>query len=157
MAVGGVIAVVPEMHKTVVDIHQWMSSEAFATAWALAQAAPGPGVIVVTLIGWHVAGAVGAIVATVAVCTPSFVITYGISRLWSRYSHHEWYKVFERGIVPITVGLILSGGVVLTTAAASSWATYGVVAATVAFGLLSRASPLIALAAAAVIGLLGLL
>jgi chromate transporter len=78
IAVGGAITVLPEMHRSVVEVHGWMSGAQFAELFALAQAAPGPNILVVSLIGWKVAGMAGAVVATAAVCGPSCVLTFAV-------------------------------------------------------------------------------
>lgn len=155
MSIGGIIAVVPEMHAAVVESHRWMTSQDFVTLFALAQAAPGPNVIVVTLIGWRVAGAVGALVATLAVSFPSFVIAYAASRLWSRVNAREWYRICERGMAPVTIGLILSSGLLLTNVAVDHWGSLVITVLTVLALLKWRNSPLIALGCAAVAGLAG--
>ena len=156
LAVGGVVTIIPEMHRAVVEVNGWMSSEAFATFFALAQAAPGPNVMVVTLIGWHVAGPAGALVATTAMLAPAAALTYGASKVWARWNQFAWYRTFERGLVPVTVGLILAGGWLLASAAAASTVSYLVTAGTAAFVLFTRANPLFALAIAAALGLAGL-
>src|SRR5690606_13671261 len=66
MAFGGVNAVLPEVHRQAVDIHAWVSNDGFTELYALSQAAPGPNMMIVTLIGWQVGGVLGAFVATVA-------------------------------------------------------------------------------------------
>ena len=58
-AVGGALSAIPEMHRVAVDVNHWMSDRQFADMVAIAQLSPGPNVLVVTLIGFHVAGAVG--------------------------------------------------------------------------------------------------
>jgi chromate transporter len=133
-----------------------MSSEAFVTFFALAQAAPGPNVMVATLIGWHVAGVAGALVATVGILGPAGVLTYVASRFWARWNQLPWYRTFERGLVPVTVGLILAGGWLLTSAAATSLMSYVVTAGTALVVLLTRAHPLLALASAAALGVAGI-
>jgi len=156
VAVGGFITVVPDLHRFVVDAHGWMSDRTFVTLFALAQAAPGPGVIVVTLIGWQIAGGWGAALATVAACLPTLVMGYAASRFWSRFSKVGWYLTVERGIVPFAVGLVLATAVLLTQSAASTSIDYLIAGGTAAFMLVSRRSPLIPLAIAAAAGLAGL-
>jgi chromate transporter len=67
-AVGGGNAAIPEMHRFAVDVQHWLSDRQFADSFALAQLTPGPNLIIVTLIGYHVAGIAGAVVATLAMC-----------------------------------------------------------------------------------------
>ena len=75
-AVGGIMAILPEIHRVVVDVEGWMTSAEFAELFALAQLAPGPNAMIVALVGWKVTGVAGALVATIAVCGPSSVLCY---------------------------------------------------------------------------------
>jgi chromate transporter len=156
VAVGGFITTVPELHRFVVETHAWMTDDRFAALFALAQVAPGPNSIVVTLVGWEVAGAAGAALATAAACLPTLVIGYTASLAWTRYNEAPWYRVFERAVAPFAVGLVLATGALLTGAAAKGWTSCAITAATVAFLLVTRRSPMIPLAVAAVLGALHL-
>jgi len=154
-AVGGVITVLPEMHRNVVEVHGWMSGAEFAQLFALAQASPGPNILVVSLIGWKVAGLAGAAVATAAVCAPSCVLTYSVSRIWQRVRGAGWRKTVEDGLVPVTVGLMLAGGYLITLSADHSAPAFAITAATAAVVLATRIHPLWLLAAGALLGLAG--
>ncbi len=152
---GGVITVLPEMHRNVVDVHGWMSGAEFAQLFALAQAAPGPNILVVSLIGWKVAGLAGAVVATGAVCAPSSVLTYAVSRIWQRFRGARWRNVVEDGLVPVTVGLMLAGGYLITLAADRSALAFVVTAVTAAVVLATKIHPLWLLAGGGLLGLAG--
>ena len=154
-AFGGVITVLPEMHRNVVEVHGWMSGAEFAQLFALAQASPGPNILVVSLIGWKVAGLAGAVVATGAVCAPSSLLTYAVSRVWQRFRGARWRKVVEDGLVPVTVGLMLAGGYLITSAADHSVLAFVITAATAATVLSTRIHPLWLLAAGGLLGLAG--
>jgi chromate transporter len=155
ITVGGVITVLPEMHRNVVEVHGWMSGAEFAQLFALAQAAPGPNILVVSLIGWKVAGLAGAVVATAAVCAPSSVLTYAVSRIWQRSSGSPWRKAAEDGLVPVTVGLMLAGGYLITLAADHSAPAFALTAASAGVVLTTRIHPLWLLAAGGFLGLAG--
>lgn len=155
VAIGGGNAVLPEMHRMVVDVHGWMSSETFARLYALAQAAPGPNILVVTLIGWHVAGIPGALVTTAAITLPASTLAFAASQARSRWNQLAWYKDFERAVAPLTVGLVLASGWLLTSSTSTGWTSYAVTAAAAALVLFTRANPLVALAFGAVLGLAG--
>ena len=155
IAVGGAITVLPEMHRSVVEVHGWMSGARFAELFALAQAAPGPNILVVSLIGWKVAGWAGAVVATAAVCGPSCVLTFAVSRIWQRFRGARWRAGVEEGLVPVTVGLMLAGGYLITLAADHSWSGFAVTAATATVVLTTRIHPLWLFGAAGLIGLAG--
>lgn len=155
IAVGGAITVLPEMHRSVVEVHGWMSGAQFAELFALAQAAPGPNILVVSLIGWKVAGFAGAVVATAAMCGPSCMLTFAASRIWQRYHGARWRSAVEDGLVPVTVGLILAGGYLITRSADDSWPAFAITAATAAVVLATRIHPLWLFGAAGLIGLAG--
>ncbi len=80
LALGGANAVVPEMHRQAVELRGWMSEREFADMFAISQAAPGPNVMLVTLIGYHVAGVAGALVTTLAMCGPTAVLAHFLGR-----------------------------------------------------------------------------
>jgi chromate transporter len=155
IAVGGAITVLPEMHRSVVEVHGWMSGAQFAELFALAQVAPGPNILVVSLIGWKVAGLAGAVVATAAVCGPSCALTFTVSRIWQRFRGARWRKAVEDGLVPVTVGLLLAGGYLITLSADASWPGFVITAATAGVVLTTRIHPLWLFGAAGLIGLAG--
>jgi hypothetical protein len=91
LAVGGANAVVPEIHRQAVDVAHWMNDREFADLFAIAQVSPGPNVIIVTLIGYRVAGVLGAAVATLAMCTPSCLAEPACNAVDRRYIRRiEW-------------------------------------------------------------------
>jgi len=155
ITVGGVVTVLPEMHRNVVEVHGWMSGAEFAQLFALAQASPGPNILVVSLIGWKVAGLAGAVVATGAVCAPSSILTYVVSRIWHRFRGNRWRDLIEDGLVPVTVGLMLAGGYLLTVAADHSALAFGITGVTAATVLATRIHPLWLLGAGGLLGLAG--
>ena len=83
-AVGGANAAIPEMHRVAVDVQHWMTDKQFADLFAISQLSPGPNVLIVTLIGYSVAGIAGALVATLAMCGPTAVLAYYVGRLLQR-------------------------------------------------------------------------
>ncbi|NKC31786.1 chromate transporter [Falsiroseomonas selenitidurans] len=154
IAIGGGIAVVPEMNRLVVDVHGWMTDARFAQLFALAQAAPGPNVLVVGLIGWHVAGLAGMLAAVLAMCGPAGLLAYGFARLRTRLAGAAWLRVVERGLVPVAVGLIFSSGIILAQAAAVRWLAVVVSVGSTLFVWRTEASPLWVLGVGAVLGAL---
>jgi chromate transporter len=155
LAVGGVASVLPEMHRNVVEIHGWMSATQFAELFALAQASPGPNMLVVSLIGWKVAGIAGAVVATLAICVPSCILTYAVSGAWQRFRHAPWRAAIQGGLVPVTVGLMLASAYLITLSADHSIAAFAITAITAMVVLLARIHPLWLIAAAGLAGLAG--
>jgi len=156
LAVGGANALVPEMQRRVAA-QGWMGPSEFAALFALAQAAPGPNMLVVTLVGWRVAGLWGALVATGGFVVPSGVLTYGVARLWQRFREAQWRRVVQAGITPVTVGLVMAAGLLLCRAAITDVPTLLLVLATTAVLLATRLHPLWLLGAGAALGAAGLL
>ena len=156
-AVGGANAAIPEMHRIAVEVMHWMSDRQFADMFAIAQVSPGPNVIIVTLIGYYVAGFAGAAVATVAMCGPTCVLAFFVVRVWDRFKDAPWRLAIQAALVPVSIGLIGASAVVVARAAAQSWIAIAVTGATALVTYRMRMNPLWIFAAAALLGLGGLI
>jgi chromate transporter len=110
LSFGGGNAVIADIAHQAVAVRHWASAREFADLFALSRAAPGPGSMLATMIGWKVAGVTGALVATIAFYLPSLLLVYGVARLWARWRGAVWHSAVERGIAPIAAGLLLAGG-----------------------------------------------
>jgi chromate transporter len=155
LAVGGVNAVTPEIHRQVVEVSHWMSDREFAELFAVAQAAPGPNMLISTVVGWRVAGLMGAIVATVAMCGPSSLIVFAASRAWDRFRDRPWRVFVQAGMAPVVVGLIGSSGYLLARGAAADWKGAAVCAVSTVLIWRTRLNPLWMLAGAAGLAVAG--
>ncbi len=120
-AVGGANAALPEMHRVAVDVQHWLTDKQFADAFAISQLSPGPNVLIVTLIGYSVAGVAGALVATLAMCLPTALMAYGVSRVLTRSSHSRWPAIIQAALVPLSIGLMGASGYVLARASDHTW------------------------------------
>lgn len=149
IAIGGANAVVPDIHRQVVDVHGWMDGATFAQLFAIAQVAPGPNVLIVSLIGWKVAGWAGLAVATLAMIAPSSLIAFAAGRGLARHADAPWVKAAKSGLAPIAIGLIAASGFIMARAAATSLWLAGATLGAAALIFFTRANPLIALGAAA--------
>ena len=157
LAVGGANAVVPELHRQAVDIRGWMSERQFADMFAIAQVTPGPNVILVTLIGFHVAGLSGALVATAAMCGPTCVVAYFVGSTWERFKDAPWRTAIQAGLVPVSIGLLGAGAILLAHVADHNWIAFGVTAATAVIAFRSGLSPLWMFGIGGLLGLVGLI
>jgi chromate transporter len=155
LAFGGANAVVPEIHRQAVSVHHWMSDADFSALFAIAQAAPGPNFMISTLVGWKAAGVAGGIVATLAMCVPSSLLTFWVAKVWDRYRETRWRRALAAGLAPVTVGLVAATGLLLVRAADLDVRLALITVATAAMVYFTRLSPLWALAAAAGLGALG--
>jgi chromate transporter len=155
-AIGGVNAVIPEMHRQAVEVAGWASDRQFAEMFAIAQVAPGPNVMVVVFIGYHVAGIAGALTALTAMCGPSCLLTFLASRAWQRFQYARWRIVVQAALLPISAGLIGASALVLARASDHNLNAVVLTTATVAVSYFTRFNPLWMFALAALVGYAGL-
>lgn len=155
LAIGGINVVLPDVHRFVVDLHGWLTDQEFADMFAIAQAAPGPNMLIFALIGWKVGGLAGAGAATLAVIAPCSAVAYVLSRPWQRFRDALWRRAVQFGIAPITVGLVFSTGYVLSGAADRNAVTFAITVATAIMTLATRINPLWLFAVAGLLGILG--
>ncbi len=156
LALGGANAVVPEMHRQAVELRSWMTERQFADMFAISQAAPGPNVMMVTLIGFHVAGLPGAFITTLAMCGPTAVLAHFLGSVWDRFKDARWRVVVQAGLVPISVGLVGASAIVLTQAADHTWFAVAITVATAAMAYWTRWNPLWLIGLAGLAGLTGM-
>ena len=156
VAIGGINAILPEIHRVVVDVEGWMTSGEFADLFALAQLAPGPNAMVVALVGWKVAGIPGALVATIAACGPSSLACY-IAWHWAdRLRQSPTRAIVQRALSPLAIGLIPASGYTLARGADRSLGALALTLIAAAMLAWTRINPVWVLLVAAVAGLAGL-
>jgi chromate transporter len=155
VSIGGINAAVPELHRQVVDINRWLSEQQFTDFFAIANAAPGPNLLIVTLIGYALGGVMGALAATAALCTPTCLLTYFIAHVWERFKDAPLRIAVQAGLVPITVGLVAATAYLIARAADQTLTAVAISAATAGLAYFTRIHPLWAFAAAAALGFAG--
>ena len=155
-AVGGANALIPELQRQAL-LRGWASPVEFAALFALAQAAPGPNMLVVTLLGQRAAGVVGALVATLAFVLPSSVLTFVVAGVWERFRTAPWRQRVQAGLTPVTVGLVMAAAVLLCRASAGNLRMLLVIAVSAAALLATKLHPLWLLGLGAALGAAGLL
>lgn len=149
--IGGGQSVVAEYHRQVVAQHGWLTEQQFVYDFALSRLAPGPGSLLVTLIGWQVAGWAGALVASVAIFLPSSLLVYGLAHLWARFRGRPWQRAVERGLGPIAAGLILAASLTVLEAAEGGWLAWAVALASTVLLTVTRISPFLLLGVGALV------
>jgi chromate transporter len=155
LAVGGAIATAPDMHRYVVGERGWLSDGEFTASVALAQAAPGPNVLFVAVIGFNVAGLAGAAVTMLGNLLPSTTLALRVARYGDRRSESLPVRAFAAGMAPLTLGLVLATGWVLTEPMRDSAGTVALVALTVLVMWRTKLSPMWLIAVGALAGALG--
>lgn len=150
VSVSGAIGAASDMHRYLVDQRAWLTDPQFSSSIAIAQAAPGPNVLFVALLGWNLGlnaggglgagprawalGAFGVLVAMTGILLPSSVLTYSTARWLQRNRLRRSVRAFKQGMAPVVVGLLVAAGWVLVRSGADAgapgtvWAIAGVAA-----------------------------
>jgi chromate transporter len=163
MSVGGAISTTVEMHRFLVEQHHWLTPQQFNDSIALAQAAPGPNVLFVALMGWNVglnagsytAAILGVAVTMAGIMVPSTTLTYLAAQWLHRNRDKRAVRAFKQGMAPVVVGMLVSTGIILATANAQTIAHWPLWALAAVAGLViwrTRLHLLWLLAAGAVLG-----
>jgi len=155
---GGFPTVLPDVRNFVVATHGWVTDQEFTNFFALAQAIPGPNMILMmSFIGWQVWGLPGAIASAFATFGPPCTMYFASYRLWNRFRDARWQPVVRSGLVPVTIGLVIASGTVMAGASYTGWVALAVSMAAVVLMLSTRINPLWMLIAGGSLGGLGLL
>ena len=152
LAVGGAIAIVPELFRVAVENNSWVSAAEFNELFAISQAAPGPSVMILALVGWKAAGPLAGALAMIAFVAPSSVISVLTFRKLKRSLAPTRSKAVQLALAPISCALVASSGVLIARNLEGGLLAWGlglVAFLTVTF---SKAHPLLPLAAAAAVG-----
>jgi chromate transporter len=136
---GGGFVMIPLIEAEVVDSHHWLTHQEFVDATALGQVTPGPVLITATFIGYRVAGTLGALVATVSIFLPSFLMTVIAGSSLARFHTNKIVQSFLKGVTPAVVGLLVAAGISVGRAGLHSWV--GLLIAIVAGAVLVKYRP----------------
>lgn len=154
-AVGGANSAIPEMHRIVVEVHRWMTDKQFADVFAISQLSPGPNVLIVTLIGYSVAGVAGALAATLAMCGPTAILAYYVSGLLARSKASRWPAVIQAALVPLSIGLMGASALILAQSSDGSWTAVLVTLGAAGFAFGTKLNPFWMLALGGILGFAG--
>ena len=145
------------MHRIAVEVHHWMTDRQFADIYAISQLSPGPNVLIVTLIGYAVAGFGGALVATLAMCVPTAALAYYVGGLLGRSTHSRWPSMIQAALVPLSIGLMAASALVVAQAADRNWGAVIVTLAVAALAYATRLNPLYLSLAGGILGFAGVI
>jgi chromate transporter len=156
LTVGGGMAAFPELQYLTVDVHQWLTQPQLVHLYSIGQMAPGPNMMMIVPIGDWAAGALGAVVVLVAFFAPTGLLTFLIGRLWKRLEAWPWRDAIQRGLAPVSIGLLLAGCFTMAKSAIFGRETAAIAACVLMILLQWRINPALLIAACAVIGALSL-
>lgn len=155
LAVGGAITTTSDMQRYLVQEHGWLTDAQFSASIGLAQAAPGPNILFVAVLGWNVAGAAGVLATMAGIMLPSSTLALAAARWLAARRGTFAVQVFTAGLAPLTIGLLLATGWVLAAPVRDDWRDWLLIGATVVVMLRNKVSPLRLIALGAVLGALG--
>ncbi len=151
IAFGGGAGTLPDMQRAAVDVHHWITGPEFLDFFAISRAAPGPGSLIVLLIGQKAAGLAGALVAFAAMFGPSSVMAYIAARVWHHAAHAAWRILLERALAPVAIGLTFASGLAVMRGTEHGWVPYAVTAISTLVFAFTELNPLALLAGGAVV------
>lgn len=156
LSIGGGNTVLPDMQMQSQN-NGWLTPKQFADLFAISQAAPGPSVLIVTLVGYKAGGTdfwgvIGAIIATVAMVLPAGFLVYFTAKFWNSAKEAKWRKAVERGFAPLTVALVLASGVIVAKSADHSYAEWIITAIATVIFTCTKTNPLIVVGVAGCFG-----
>jgi chromate transporter len=156
LAVGGAISTAPDMQRYVVGEKGWLSDAQFTSSVAIAQAAPGPNVLFVAVLGWNMAGLVGVLATMTGTLLPSTLLLLGATRWREQRRESRAMRALSSGLAPLTLGLLLATGWILTEPVRDDPLALLLVPATVLLMMKTKLGPLWAIGAGALVGAFGL-
>jgi chromate transporter len=157
VAFGGINALLPTLYDISVNQEHWINGQTFADYFAIAQAAPGPNLMTVTLIGWNVGGVIGAVIATLAIAWPSSIMIYFLQRSILGMRDIQKQKMIQAAASALAVGLVLSAAWGIALQINGSTAAYLLTLGTIAITVFTRWHPLYLIAIGGALGILGLI
>ncbi|MDE8344602.1 MAG: chromate transporter [Acidocella sp.] len=154
LAVGGINSTLPEIAAEIVTSRHWLSPAQFSQLYAISNAAPGPNVLITTLIGAHMAGVTGGIIATLAMILPAGILVVIVSQVWETYREARWRRIIQAALLPVTAGLILAAAGVLVRQADTGFTLTATTLLVAILAWRSNLHPLWLLGGGALVGLI---
>jgi chromate transporter len=153
VAIGGANAVFPALRQAIVENMAWMDDGTFLQLFAIAQITPGPNVVVVSLLGWQIAGLPGLLVATLSMVLPAAILAFAVGRIANQVAGSAGFKLAQKALVPLAIGLLIAGGLDLAIAAPGGWFISVLVAVSALSVIYTKANPIWGMAASTIAAL----
>ncbi len=154
VSIGGIATMIPEIHRIAVENNNWMNDADFSTAFAISQVAPGPNVLMMSLVGWRVAGFAGLMVATLSTILPTALLSLGFSRVETKLKNTPGYEITRKSFPPLIVGLMISSGLVTAKASIHSMVGVAIAVGVAAYTFHKKTNPLYPIAVSIALGIL---
>jgi chromate transporter len=153
LTVGGGMAAFPEMKTLTVDVYHWLTFPQLIHFYSVGQLAPGPNMMMVAAIGEWVAGPLGAIFVVIAFFLPTALLAFAVGRVWVRLEGWPWREAIQRGLAPVSIGLLLAGSISIARGAVTGWLNFTLALIVFAILISTRINPALLILCAAMVGL----
>jgi chromate transporter len=154
LTVGGGMAAFPEMKVLTVDVHKWLTFPQLIHLYSVGQMAPGPNMMMIVSIGEWAGGPLGALVAVIAFFGPTALLTFGVARMWKRLDRWRWRTSIQRGLAPVSIGLLLAGCFTMAKGAITGLETATIAAGVLLILLQYKVNPALLVVGGAILGIL---
>jgi chromate transporter len=156
LTVGGGMAAFPEMRTLTVDVHHWLTFPQLIHLYSVGQMAPGPNMMMIVSIGQFAGGPVGAAVVLLAFFGPTAILAFIVAKIWKRIAAWPWRDSIQKGLAPVSIGLLLAGTFTMAKGAIFGAETAAIAAVVVLVLLHYRINPALLVIAGALVGLISL-
>lgn len=154
LTVGGGMAAFPELKVLTVQVHQWLTFAQLIHLYSVGQMAPGPNMMMIVAIGEWAAGFAGAVVVLLAFFGPTALLALIIGRLWGRLEKWPWRSSIQKGLAPVSIGLLLAGCFTMAKGAITGLPTATIAVVVLLILLRFKINPAILVLGGAVVGLM---
>jgi len=145
LTLGGGQSIVADIHREAVDVYGWLTDQQFLDLFGLSRLTPGPGSLLVAMIGYKAAGWLGAFVAALAIFVPASLLIYALARLWGKHPAATWPRAVETGLAPVAAGMVLAGACTVLRAADAGLLPWALATLSTAALVFTRINPFILL------------
>jgi len=154
LTVGGGMAAFPEMKILTVDVHQWLTFPQLIHLYSVGQMAPGPNMMMIVSIGQWAGGTLGAIAVLAAFFGPTAVLAFMVAKAWKKLEKWPWRTSIQRGLAPVSIGLLLAGCFSMARGAITGTETAAIAVAVLLILLQYKVNPALLVLASAGVGIL---
>jgi chromate transporter len=154
LTMGGGMAAFPEMKRLTVEVQHWLTFPQLMHLYSVGQMGPGPNMMMVVAIGRWVGGFLGAVAVVIAFFGPTALLALTTGRLWTRLERWPWRSSIQKGLAPVSVGLLLAGCFTMARGAVSGLETATIAVAVLLILLRFRVNPALLILASAIVGVL---
>ena len=154
LTVGGGMAAFPEMKVLTVDVHKWLTFAQLIHIYSVGQMAPGPNMMMIVVIGQWAGGFLGALLTVMAFFGPTALLAFVVGKGWRKLEKWPWRRSIQRGLAPVSIGLLLAGCFTMAKGAITGLETGALAVGTLLILLQYKINPALLVVAGAIIGIL---